>query len=142
MATRIAAEFTLTGFGFNPDEVTISLGVQPTRTWRQGDPRGKTLLRHKSDGWELSTGYEELDEENSIDMIKQIRSIFGRLQPHTSKLKEMCARLKVDARVCCVMHIEGDDRPAIYFDRDIVKWLAELGADIDIDLYVVPSERA
>lgn len=138
MATEILTEFTLTGIGFDPDEVTTLLGIKPTETWRLGDLIQNTFLHHKHDGWCLSTGQEELDEQNSIDVPRQVRFIFEQLQPYTSKLKDVCARFRLDVELTCVVYIEGD-RPAIHFDSDVVRWLAELNAEIDVDLYVLPD---
>ena len=139
MATQIAAQFMLSSPQFNPDEVTVFLGIQPTKTWRCGDKIPKTSLRRKHDAWILSTGSAELDQEHSIDLIKQVHSLLDHLRPHTAKLKKICVQLNLEATLSCVLYVEGDDRPAIHFAPDLVKWLAELHADIDIDLYYLPA---
>jgi len=141
VATRISAEFTLTGTGFNPDEVTSFLGIHPAKTWRKGDlvdPR--TLPRYKHDGWKLSAGYKELDEENAVNLSNLVLDIFHKLQPHTSRLKVVCEKYKLAAELTCVMYIEGNDRPEMHFDHDVVKWLAELNAETDLDLHVLPKQ--
>jgi hypothetical protein len=140
VATKIASHFILTGVGFDPDEITSLLGVQPTRTWRFDDPVPRTLLRRKHDAWFLSIGYERLDEEHTIDLMSQVRRIFDRLQPDTAKLIDICTRLKLQPVLSCVLYIEGNDRPAVHFDTDIVQWLAQLQAEIDVDLYYLPIE--
>ena len=40
MTTQVSTSFSLTG-NFDPDEVTRTLGMQPTRTWRAGDKVGR-----------------------------------------------------------------------------------------------------
>lgn len=140
MATEIACEFLLTGVGFNPDEITILLGIQPTKTWRLGDLVPRTSLRRKHDGWLLSIGYEHLDEEHSIDLMSQVRRLFDRLQPDTAKLIDICTRLQLESSLNCVLYIRGNERPAVHFDPDIIQWLAQLQAEIDIDLYHLPKK--
>jgi hypothetical protein len=140
VATRIASEFLLIGVGFNPDEITALLEIQPTGTWRLGDLVPRTALRRKHDAWFLSTGYENLDDEHSIDVMSQARCLFDRLQPATAKLIEICTRLKLESALNCVLYIEGNDRPAVYFEPYIVQWLAQLHAEIDIDLYYLPRK--
>jgi hypothetical protein len=138
VATRIATQFILTGIGFNPDEVTSLLGIQPTQTWRLGDLVPRTILHRKHDAWLFSTGYETLDEEHSVDVTSQVHRLVDQIQPNTAKLKEICTRLQLEPALNCVLYIEGNDRPAVHFDPDIVQWLAQLQAEIDINLYYLP----
>ena len=130
----------LIGVGFNPDEVTSLLGVQPTETWRLGDLVPRTILRHKHDAWLWSTGYERLDAEHTIDLMSQVRRIFDRLHPDTAKLIDICTRLQLEPALNCVLYVEGNYRPAVHFDSDIIQWLAQLRAEIDIDLDYLPVE--
>jgi hypothetical protein len=141
MATRIAAEFTLTGVSFDPEQVIRELGIQPTKTWRLGDQIQKTLLHYKHDGWMLSTGYQTLDEEHAVNLTGLIRELFLKLKPHTKALVGISAKLNLEAELTCIMYIEGDCRPEMHLDRDVVQWLGELHADIDTDIYILPQER-
>ena len=135
MATEIATRFILRGNQFDPDEITALLGIQPIEVWRYGDLIPRTIMRHKDNGWLLSTESQPLDEENSIDLMRQIDTIVGRLRPHTAKLQEICTRLRLNAKLYCVLSIEGEDRPAIQFDPDTVQWLAQIHAGIDVVTY-------
>lgn len=135
MATEIATTFLLQGIGFDPDDITILLGIQPTKVWRYGAPIPKTTMHYKNDSWLLSTDYEVLDEEHLSDLTRQVDSLINRLQPSTAKLKEICARFRLDVKLYCVLYIEDADRPAIQFSPAIVEWLAELHAGIDVVTY-------
>lgn len=141
MATQILTKFTLKGIGFDPDEITTFLGIQPTELWRRGAQIPKTRMLRKHDAWILSTGYEELDEEHAISVMQQASRIMERLKPHTAKLQEISTRLKLNPLLSCVLYVEDSDRPSVQFDSDIVQWLAELHAAIDVDLYYLSSEN-
>jgi hypothetical protein len=136
MAVKILAEFILTGINFNPEEITSFLGIAPTKTWRLGDQIQTSLLTYKHDGWLLSTG-----EEESLDLNNQLRSVIDQLKPHFSKIKEVCARLNLEAEIGFAVYVENGETPALHFDKDIVQIAADLNAEIDIDLYVFSSSE-
>ncbi len=47
-----------------------------------------------------------------------------------------------DAEISCVVYVDvGDSVPAIHFDRDIIQKIAELNAEIDVDLYYIEFSR-
>jgi transposase len=129
MGTRMHVEFTLTAIGLDPKEITSRIGIRPTKTWRKGDQIQKSLLKFKHDGWSIST------KENDGDIGLHIKQLMDQLKPHKTKLKKIIKDLNLDAELSCVVFTEEDDRPAIYFKRNVIEFLAELGADIDIDLY-------
>src|SRR5947207_9065115 len=130
VSTRISAALTLTGSGYDPDEITQQVGVTPTDTWRLGERIQNTALRHKHDGWSFSTGLQE-----SFDLSQQVRTLLDQLQPYFAALTNCCRRWSLEAEIECVIYAEGQI-PAIHFDPDDVKRIAELGAEIDVDLYV------
>ena len=132
MATLISTAFIVRGSRFDPGEFTALLGVQPTKVWRTGDPIPKTILRHKDDGWLLSSGEQAVDEKSAINLVTQVKHLVDCLQPHTVKLKEMQGRLSLETKLYCVLYLEGDERPTIQFSPDTITWLAEVGAGIDV----------
>lgn len=132
---EISTEFIVRGSRFDPDECTALLGIQPTKVWRFGDLIPKTILRRKDNGWLLSSGDQAVDEKNSINLVTQVNDLVGCLQPHTVKLKEMRGRLSLETKLYCVLYIESDDRPTIQFGPDVIAWLAEVGAGIDVVTY-------
>jgi len=42
----------------------------------------------------------------------------------------------------CIVKSYGGDRPQIFFDKEVIRKLAELNAEIDVDLYVFRSRSA
>jgi hypothetical protein len=129
MSTKIIVHFTLIG-RFNPDEVSEKLGISPTKTWRFGESIQKTLASYKHDGWRLST-----NEVETLDLDKQLKKIWDIIHPFNSKIINICEDLKLDAEIACSVDVEGDQYPALYFERESIKRIAELNAELDIDIF-------
>lgn len=129
MPTRIRTEFQLTGEGFDPDKVTTLVGIDPTKTWRKGDRIPSTILIEKYTGWTISS-----PEETSIHLDKQIVRLLKPIVLVKDKIIEAYNTYGLEAELSCFVFVEGQT-PVIHFDSQIVKLAAELGAEIDVDLY-------
>lgn len=129
MPTRIRTEFQLTGEGFDPDKVTTLVGIDPTKTWRKGDRIPSTILIEKYTGWTISS-----PEETSIHLDKQIVRLLKPIVLVKEKIIEAYNTYGLEAELSCFVFVEGQT-PVIHFDSQIVKLAAELGAEIDVDLY-------
>jgi hypothetical protein len=127
--TATRAFFRVIGFACSPDELSNAIGLQPTRTWNEGDlVTSRSTRRQKSSGWELASG---LAKEATPD--QHASRLLDRLGPAADSLK----RMPVEASVLSiVLEIHGGDRPPLGLSRENVARLAALGAELDIDLYV------
>ena len=131
MQSEISASFTLTGLDFEPEEITAKVGIIPSEIWRVGDLISqRATIRHKHNGWSVNSKLEK-----SADLEDHVQSVLEQLQPGWLSLVELCKRYY--AEIECVIYIVGDDRPAIHFDKHIMQQVAELNAEIDVDLYVL-----
>jgi len=132
--TSILSSITLTGGDFDPDEVTDALGIEPTKTWRIGDPIQNTLLKRKHNGWSVATSREE-----SLDLGKQIRDLLRRLEPTFSSIATLRDRVDLNVEVSCAIYIYGET-PSMHLDRETLSMIERLDAEIDFDLYVYIKE--
>lgn len=133
MSTEVYATFTVTGSNFDPADITAKVGVQPTKTWFQGDLISPTAkIRYQHNGWSLKSSLQGSDE-----LGDHVKALLEQLQMGWQPLTEICA--DCEAEISCVIYTAGD-RPAIHFDRVILDQLDQLNAAIDVDLYVVPEE--
>jgi hypothetical protein len=113
-----------------PDEVTATLGLAPSRSWRTGDLINERMGRRRSTGeWCLSSGLG-LD----APLEEHVDAVLRQLRPCWPRLVDLCTRY--EAGLNCVVKSYGGDRPALPFDKEVVRRCAELGAWIDVDLYV------
>ena len=130
MTVEIEASLTLTGENFIPDEISALLDKVPTKTWKTGDlisPR--STLRRKHNGWSLSSNVEDI-----YYLEAHVKSIFEQLRSSWESLVDLCHLY--DAEISCVVYVDvGDSVPAIHFDQGTIQKVAELNAEIDVDLY-------
>jgi hypothetical protein len=137
MKTETSAAFTLTGLELDPDAASARLGIVPTKTWRAGDPiDGRTTLRYRHSGWRLQSALGK----SAHHLEDHIETLLAQLQPAWSPLTGLCARY--DGEFSCVIRLHPDDQaPAMHFANDVIGRIAELNAEIDIDLYILPRVR-
>ncbi|MEW6025780.1 MAG: DUF4279 domain-containing protein [Planctomycetota bacterium] len=136
MAGKFYIEFSFRGDDFSPEEITTSLGITPSRTWKKGDRRtpknANTKVVCKNNGWVIRTE-EKTDENNNME--EQIELLLARLTPLAYKIKEICSNnKKIEAIFCCVLYaIEAN--PQVYFKSMIVRQISDMGASIWFDVY-------
>lgn len=121
--------FALFGTEFDPDEVTEIIGLQPSNTKRQAEPRPKHSW------WIVSEGKVEAD---SIDIYELSKSLVAKLAPYKADIARAKRTFDLDAVLEVVLWISTDESvstPAIGFEPDVISFLSDIGASIDIDTY-------
>ena len=121
--------FGLFGNDFDPNEVTALLGIQPTKTAEKRNPIPKRA------SWILSTGKIEAD---IIDVYEMSSEIIEKLEPLKSQIIEAMNKYKLEAVLEVVLTVTSDDSkstPAIGFEVNVIKFLSDVGAFIDVDTY-------
>ena len=136
MHSEVHAAYTLTGMEFDPDVITRKLQIAPTKTWRLGDPIQETILRHKHDGWSISSDLSDTD-----DLEDHMRALLKLIYPRRKQLEQLRRQYKLEAEFACAIYTYDGSRPAIHFDSEIVRQVAELGAEIDIDLFILDEDQ-
>ncbi len=133
MHSEINARFMLKG-DFDPDEVSNRIGLEPTETWRRGDPVPHApLLRRHSDLWLITSS-----KAPHASLREQVDDLLSVLVPHSDRIAREASNEK--ATLFISVYTYGGDRPALGLDRQAVEWLGSVHADVDIDLYVLPDE--
>jgi hypothetical protein len=128
MPTSFKVSFTISGHGFDPNVITTTLQITPTKVWREGDVIPNTKSTWKHDGWRLTT-----EETEGFDTTRHLREILDKLSPVEPLVRSLCNTHNLSAELSCAVYIE-DQAPILHFDRDIVEQLANLSAEIDIDV--------
>lgn len=131
MDTKILASIVFTGDDFDPEEITSYIGLKPSKIWYKGEKIQNSAIKRKKNGWLLSTG-----REISLDLDIQIREITDSIKPHISKIIEICQKFNLETELSCAIYIEDDKIPSIHFEKDILKIISDLKAEIDIDIYM------
>ncbi|MEW6620618.1 MAG: DUF4279 domain-containing protein [bacterium] len=113
-----------------PEEITTTTNIQPTRIWHRGDLRPKTVIKEKENGWELQS---KLPKEKPLR--EHVEHLLSSIEPSLELFKTITARYYTELS-CAGYFSESEPFPEIHFDSDLVKRLAELNVNIDIDIYI------
>jgi hypothetical protein len=111
-----------------PETVTEVLGLQCDRFWHCGDTRADTIIIEKNNGWVLHSGLPK-----TAPLEEHIEAILRILTPFKEKIKSLSCTDTVE--LSCVLY--ASHPPALSFGHSTINRLAELGASLDIDLYVM-----
>lgn len=126
--------FAFSGKDFDPDELTAFLGIRPTTAWKKGTRNPERGLP-KRDIWNFSS---ERVVDELIDVYELSSQLVEQLKPKTQRIIEAKSRFNVEPYLQVVLYIsmhEEHSTPAIGFEVDVIEFLAQVGASIDIDTY-------
>lgn len=128
--SEIKARLTVAEFECSPEEVTNLLGICPTKTWLCGEtvtPRAKNV--HKSNGCILISPRDPVN--STVDV--QVDSLISIITPHIEAFAKLPAGVYIE--LSCIIRVADYGRPVVGFSADTVRVLAQIGANIDIDIY-------
>ena len=132
--------FSITEFNQAPEDLTQILNLQPTKMALKGQnyfvgPPNKKI--EKSWPWNFWQ-YQEVIENNSLWIGDQIDEfVLKTILPRKSVLNKLKSTCKFEFAI--VQYIYHGCNPGYHFDNKILKILAEINFEIDIDTYVLTS---
>ena len=121
--------FGLIGGDFDPKEMSDFLGIEPTKAKKKGKPRPKMSY------WCISSG-KVVGE--IVDVYQMCTDLLKIVKPYKEKIILAKEQFQVDAYLEVVLWISTDESistPAIGFDSEVIQFLNEVGAAIDVDTY-------
>lgn len=120
------------GGRFDPDEITERLGIEPTTTFRPGDPITEDGEgRRRRDGWRLA-----VKERETLEIGPILEELRGHVAVPGSVVRKLCADLGVGAVVVCSVLQRGHETaPALVFPADFIGWISDLGASLELDVW-------
>jgi hypothetical protein len=129
--TNVKAEFIIFPDELQPSVVTEKLEMTPTQSWIKGDDIKGKSYKKKDTCWTVSTEYEE-----SLDINDQLSKLMIILQDKKEMLIELKKMYDMKYVFEIVIKVRNEETPAMYFERDCIKFINDIQAVIDIDLYV------
>ena len=135
-SNKARAYFALSGYHFNPDDITRLLGIEPTSVNAAGANSG--LDKPVISSWELSTD-TIIDE---VDVYKLTDIIVKQLEPAKEKILQVIKSHNLSPRlgIVLVLSIDKDETcPDVGFGGRSTRFLADIGAFINVDCKL--SER-
>ena len=135
---RIQVGFYLTGKEFNIKYVSEVLQVKETyfRTkedWPDVIKQNQDLpddLKPRTI-WGLQTSREECYTVNF-----KMKEIVEKLGEKIEKINELCIELDLESALTVIIEMEVGNGPEMVLDREVVKFISEIGAEVDFDMYI------
>jgi hypothetical protein len=109
-------------------DLQARLGLKPDDSWKQGEERGTFKNKEKFHGFVVESGHPLLGFED------QLRELIKRMAASAVTLGQLAAQVK--AQVQC--RLMRKQIPQIDIPRDELRWLAAMGASLEIDIQVEP----
>ncbi|PIE85536.1 hypothetical protein CSA08_01385 [Candidatus Gracilibacteria bacterium] len=131
--TNIEMILSIFGDSFDVNDFTKIIGITPTVTWSKGDLNVEYPSRpsRQETHWGYSTG--SIESYNMDDISKKILQLFGN---KIEILKSFITHHNLYVKIYIVPIIENNNIPSFYFDREFLKFVYKIGAEIDMDMYI------
>lgn len=110
-----------------PEMITAAIGLQCDKGWHTGDTRTHTTIIEKDNGWVLHSGLPRAG-----DLDAHLKALLDALEP----AKEFIQELSVTELVEVSIVIYSSSIPALNVDAASLARIADVGAGLDIDLYL------
>jgi hypothetical protein len=137
LATNKArAHFTLSGYHFDPDDITRLLGIEPSSVDASGARSG--LDKPVISSWELST--ETMTDD--IDVYKLTETLIKKIEPAKEKILQVIKSHNLSPRIGVELVLsvdKGGTCQDVGFGARTIRFLADIGAFINVDYRL--SER-
>ncbi|MEA3412427.1 MAG: DUF4279 domain-containing protein [Pseudomonadota bacterium] len=135
-SNQARAYFTLSGYHFNPDDITRLLGIQPTSINAAGASSG--LDKPVISSWELST--DTITDD--VDVYDLTGKLIKQVEPVKEKILQVIKSHNLSPRFGVVLVLSVDKNesvPDVGFGARTIRLLADIGAFINVDYQL--SER-
>ena len=113
--------------------ISATLGLIPTKSWREGDIGPAPDMKRRSSAWEIKS---RLPVTHKV--VEQIDDVVDQLAGGAEQLKAL--DFGGEFRMLVALYIVGDERLPFYVSKRAIKFMANLDAALDIDLYRIPDD--
>jgi len=130
-ANEARVYFLLAGYNFDPEVLTSQLELKPTSLNRAGVHAGMDSPVVSS--WEMSMDTLTGDD---VDIFKMTNELVKLLEPVKDEIMQMIENYNLVPKVGVVLTLsvdEDDQAPEFGFGSRAIRFMAELGAMIDIE---------
>lgn len=142
--TQIKLIFVVFGKFFFPEELTKLINIKPSNTWKLGDEirtnisyrkKNAQFPQRKESGWEYSSDFVKTLDFNEVS------SSFEFLFLDRAKiLKDYIEKNNLEASLNVVVEIANNQVPSLNFSKKLISLIHTLGAELDIDTYILEEE--
>lgn len=117
-------------FDCSLEEITSKLKLNPTNGWLRGEliPNRKQNVYRKQSTWELKASVSPDSPVN-----EHVEFLLNAIEPRKEAFKELVN--KYEGELSVVSFFKEDFNPGINLSNALIKRIADLGLEIDFDLY-------
>ena len=117
---------------FDVRSITKQLGIAPTECKSRDETRISPLTNNPIEGfWTLKT-----EEKEERDLCVVLNELVENISAKLPDIKKICDENGGKIVFDIVPFFDGNNKPALYFERDFLDIVNYLNATIQIDLYV------
>ncbi|MCE2827965.1 MAG: DUF4279 domain-containing protein [Verrucomicrobium sp.] len=127
MISEIFVRLKISSVIRTPEQISDVTGFQCDHSWRIGEKRGKTIIVEKTNGWVLNS---KMPQNASLEA--HIQELLGRLLVNADRIRALSENETVE--LSCVVY--ASTPPSLNFDKSVIQQVYQLGASLDIDLYI------
>jgi hypothetical protein len=125
----IYATLILRGNGLNPQEVTESLGLSPSMSFKRGDWRNeKDQWKHNF--WSLSSQHKI----HSSNLATYLEWLLNQLEPIKPSFLEILNKKEIEAEISCFW-IFPNNHDNLVLGPELIRKVTELGLGLSIEFY-------
>jgi hypothetical protein len=128
MKDEFYAKLGISSRTLTPDQINSTLGIKCDKCHLIGDRRGGTIIREKENGWFI---YSRIPRDAPLQ--DHIKDILERVAPVVEKIGSMANQPETEVELGCVIH--AIEEPPLFFTKEQIAIMCEMGACIDVDLY-------
>ncbi len=121
----------------SPEEISDFLGITCDELKRKGEPIPLTNPQklYEIHKWRINSNLDE----SHLDVIDHIKDLLHKIPDTiTGKIKELSKDHEVYLTIGSVSH---ESHPYLFFEADMIQKIADMGAILDLDLYIFPQNE-
>lgn len=135
MDTELWVEFSV--FGLDPKFVSDTLGLKPTRSWREGDevPNTESKGKRQSHRWTFARTKKTNDFTQLLDEITDV------IKTRTNGLLRLGREPGFEAELMLVIYSEEGQGPLAQLSNSQLDLISSLGFTLTIETYFMSSQN-
>lgn len=123
--------FAFRGDNFDPDVLTQKLQINPSDSWRTGDP-GKYIQQQKNSCWMLKSTENEL-----LNLDKLVEEVIAKLSDKVEMINILKKEYNLETILEIIMYVDVNEEqstPWISHNKQILNFLYFTGTTMDLDI--------
>jgi hypothetical protein len=131
--SKIRVSLAIRGFRGNPSKITDLLKIQPHESWRKGEVIPNSPVKRKYSCWTIAASLKRY----SYNVEDYVKDIIKKIAPVKNKIKRIPGA-NLELEIWIDLYPEAS-MPGIVLSKSTLRFLADIGAEVDCDLYFIDT---